>query len=51
VVERGTDALDLLRAGAVATWAVRDADPALAPNPDRLTEAVRAVEPGVTWAR
>jgi len=47
----GNDALDLLRAGAVATWAGRDADPSLAVDPGPLTEAVGGVEPGVTWAR
>jgi glycerol-1-phosphatase len=47
----GLKALDLLRAGAVATWAARDADASLVADTAALIEALRAAEPGMTWAR
>ena len=51
VLDAGDDVLDLLRAAAVATWAVRDAGPGLAADPGPVIEAVRAAEPGADWAR
>jgi hypothetical protein len=51
VLAAGSDALDLLRAGAVATWVARDADLALTADAPALIEAIRAVEPDATWAR
>jgi hypothetical protein len=45
------DALDLVRAAAVATWAARDANPHLRPDAGPVINAVRSVDPVATWAR
>jgi hypothetical protein len=56
VVRPGDDALDLLRAAAVAVWAVADAARDASSGPRHVLagpviEAVLALEPGAAWAR
>lgn len=66
VEDAGPDALDLLRAAAQAAWTWRDrvtrdavssdgvatgAAGAAAPDADGVLDALRRLEPGVTWAR
>ena len=52
VTSPGSDALDLLRAGAVAAWAAAGAGATTgSPDPGPLVQALRAVEPDAAWAR
>jgi HAD superfamily hydrolase (TIGR01450 family) len=51
IEDAGDDALDLLRAAAVAAWAVRDQNASLIFRPQGLIESIAAVEPEAHWAR
>jgi hypothetical protein len=46
VDDPGDDALDLVRAACAATWTTGGS-----PHPGPVIDAVRRLEPGVTWAR
>lgn len=47
----GTDAVDLLRAGCAAAWAVADAPGGGAPDVAAVVAALRGLEPDAAWAR
>ncbi|HEY6793277.1 MAG TPA: HAD-IIA family hydrolase [Kineosporiaceae bacterium] len=51
VEDDGRDALDLLRAAAVAVWALCDREALMALNAQQLIQSILTVEPEARWAR